>query len=176
MKIGVLGTGVVGRTLAQGFASRGHEVVVGTRDVDVLMARSEPDARGTPPFAVWHGAHAEVQVKTLAEAAAHGELVVNATLGEASLAALAEAGAEHLDGKVVLDTSNPIDHTSAFPFTLFVANTDSLAEQLQAAFPAARFVKALNTINATLMCDPGSLAGGDHTIMLCGNDEAPRAW
>ena len=175
MRIGVIGTGVVGRTLAQGFASTGHDVAIGTRDVGALMARSEPDTRGNPPFAIWHADHSDVQVLTLAAAAEHAELVVNATPGEVSLAALTEAGAEHLDGKVVLDTSNPIDHASGIPFTLFVANTDSLAEQLQAEFPRARFVKALNTVNAQLMCEPVSLAHGDHTIMLCGNDDAAKA-
>ena len=75
----------------------------------------------------------------------------------------------------MIDTANPIDHGSGFPFTLFVANTDSLGEQLQAAFPRARFVKAFNTMTASVMCDPASLAEGDHTIMLCGNDEAAKA-
>lgn len=174
MDIGVLGTGTVGRALAEGFAARRHDAVIGTRDVEALMARSEPDAMGTPPFRTWHEQHDQVRVMPLREAATHGEVVINATLGQASIAALTEAG-PGIDGKVVIDTSNPIDHGSGFPFTLFVANTDSLGEQLQSAFPRARFVKAFNTMTAALMCNPSDLADGDHSFVLCGNDEGAKA-
>ena len=175
MKIGILGTGVVGRTLADGCTSKGHDVAIGTRDVEALMARTEPDAMGNPPFASWRREHEAVGVRTLKGAAEHGELLINATLGEASLAALDAAGAEALGSKIVIDTSNPIDSGSGFPFTLFVANTDSLGERLQVAFPDARFVKAFNTMTASVMCDPVSLADGDHTITLCGNHEEAKA-
>jgi predicted dinucleotide-binding enzyme len=102
MDIAVLGTGTVGRTLAGRFDELGHTVVVGTRDPDATLARTEPAGRGGEPFAVWSAAHPAVRVDTFAAAAAAAEVVVNATPGEASLEALDLAGAEHLDGKVML--------------------------------------------------------------------------
>ena len=135
MKVGIVGTGTVGRTLAQGFTEKGHDVVIGTRDVDALMARTEGDAMGNPPFAQWKAEHPEIGLTTQADAMAHGEIVVNATDGEGSEAALS-AGGEHLTGTIVLDASNPIDHASGWPPSLFVANTDSLGERLQAGLPA----------------------------------------
>ena len=175
MKIGIEGSGVVGRTLAAGFAGQGHDVAIGTRNVDALMARTEPDAMGNPPFAQWKADHPQIGVTTLAEAAAHGELIVNATSGDASHDALTAAGAGNLAGKTVIDAANPIEHDSGWPPSLFVANTDSLGEQLQAAFPDAWVVKAWNTMTAALMTDPSSLAGGDHTIPICGDDERAKA-
>ena len=174
MQVGIVGTGTVGRTLAQGFTQKGHDVVIGTRDVEALMARTERDAMGNPPFAQWKAEHPEVGLTTQADAMAHGEIVVNATDGEASEAALS-AGGEHLTGTIVIDASNPIDHASGWPPSLFVANTDSLGERLQAALPQARFVKVWNTMTAALMTDPGVLAGGDQTIPLCGNDAGAKA-
>ena len=101
MKIAVLGTGPVGRTLAARFATLGHEVAIGTRDVAGTMARTEPDAWGGPAFPVWVDEHPDVRLADFAEAAAHAELVVNATNGAGSLAALTLAGADNLAGKVL---------------------------------------------------------------------------
>ena len=153
MKIAVLGTGTVGQTVAAGFAGLGHEVVVGTRDPEATLARSEPDAMGTPPFPVWQA-----------------EVVVNATNGGASLEVLDQAEAANLSGKVLLDISNPLDFSQGFPPTLFVKDTDSLAEQIQRAFPDARVVKSLNTMTAALMVDPARAGDGDHTTFVSGND------
>ncbi len=138
------------------------------------MSRTGADAMGNPPFSQWRGVHQDVGVQTLRDAAIHGEIVVNATAGIASKDALDAAGADNLAGKVVIDVSNAIDPASSSPLTLFVANTDSLGEQLQAAFPQARFVKTWNTMSAGLMCNPGAVADGDHTIMLCGNDDEAK--
>ena len=170
MKIAVLGTGMVGRTLAARLAELGHDVAIGTRDVAATMARTGTDAMGNPPFAEWANAHPDVTPATFAEATAGAELVVNATSGTASLSALESAGREHLAGTVLLDIANPLDYSQGFPPSLFVGNTDSLAEQIQAAFPEARVVKSLNTMNAFLMADPRQLAGGDHSVFVSGND------
>ena len=170
MKVAVLGTGMVGRALAGRLAELGHEVTVGTRDVDATMARTGPDGMGNPPYADWANAHPQVRLATFAGATAESDLVVNATSGNASLAALAAAGREHLAGRVLLDIANPLDYSQGFPPSLFVGNTDSLAEQIQAAFPETRVVKSLNTMNASLMADPRQLAGGDHTVFVSGND------
>jgi hypothetical protein len=170
MRIAILGTGVVGRALADGFARAGHEVMIGTRDVAALMARTEPDAMGNPPFAAWHPGRVSIAVGTFAEAGRHGELLVNATLGTASIDVLTAAGASEAGGTIVIDTSNPLDFSAGFPPSLYVGNTDSLGEQIQRAFPGIRVVKTWNTMTASLMTNPGALAGGDHTILLCGND------
>jgi 8-hydroxy-5-deazaflavin:NADPH oxidoreductase len=174
MRIGILGTGMVGQALAAKLAEGGHEVVVGTRDPAETMARQEPDGYGNPPFRVWYQQHPEVRLATFADAAAHGELLVNATAGAASLDALRLAGEANLDGKVLVDTSNALDFSHGMPPSLLVANTDSLGERIQRVFPAARVVKALNTMNALLMVDPGQLAGGDHTVFVCGDDPAAK--
>lgn len=174
MKIAVLGTGTVGRAIAAKLLDLGHEVAVGTRDPEATLARSEPDGMGNPPYSTWQAEHPAVRLARFAEAAEHADLVVNATGGGASLEVLALAGADHLAGKVLLDISNPLDFSQGFPPTLFVKDTDSLAEQIQRAFPDARVVKSLNTMTAAVMVDPGRVAGGDHSVFVSGNDEAAK--
>jgi len=175
MDIAILGTGVVGTTLAGKFSEVGHRVVIGTRDPVVARARTESGPYGTPPFRSFLAEHPSVSLATFAEAARVADLVVNATTGHASLEALAQAGAGNLDGKVLLDVSNPLDFSRGMPPTLTVCNDDSLGERIQRAFPGARVVKALNTVTAGLMVAPRSLADGDHTLFLCGDDPAAKA-
>jgi predicted dinucleotide-binding enzyme len=171
MQVGILGTGIVGRALAEGFAGAGYDVMIGTRDVEALMSRTEPDAMGTPPFAAWRDEHRDMALGTFAEAGEHGEILVNSTLGAGSIDALRAAGADGTQGRTVIDTSNPLDFSRGFPPSLFVGNTDSLAEQIQRAFPVVHLVKAWNTMTAALMTNPTQLEGGDHTIPICGNDD-----
>ena len=170
MRIAVLGTGPVGQTVAAKLADLGHEVTIGTRDPVATLARTEPDIFGNPPFSTWLEAHPQVPLVVLAEAASSGDVVVNATSGAGSIAALEAAGEDNLAGKVLVDLANPLDFSQGMPPSLFVSNTDSLGEQIQRRFPQARVVKALNTMNAYLMVDPGQLAGGDHTVFVAGND------
>jgi hypothetical protein len=158
VKIAILGTGSVGRTLAEGFGGNGHEVVMGTRDPE--RTRTRPDAP-------------DADLRTFAGAAAAGDVVVNATGGQVSLAALAAAGEENLAGKVLMDVSNPLDFSAGFPPTLFVKDTDSLGEQIQRAFPGARVVKTLNSMNAGLMVDPGLLPAPS-AVFLSGEDPAAK--
>ena len=172
MRIAVLGTGVVGRTLAAAFAERGHDVVVGTRDAAATMRRTEPDGMGTPPYAEWADAHPGMPLAPLADAGSHAEVLVNATHGGGSLEAVRGAG--DLDGTVVLDVSNPLDFSQGFPPLLSVVNTDSLAEQLQRAVPQARVVKSLNTMTAAVMVDP-ALVPGEHHVFVAGEDVAAKA-
>ncbi|QGN57919.1 NADPH-dependent F420 reductase [Nostocoides sp. HKS02] len=174
MKIAVLGTGRVGRTLAQRLSGLGHDVVIGTRDPESTLARTEADAMGTAPFRDFAAAHPEVRLGTFAEAAGHGELVVNATGGTAALPALEAAGADALRGKVLLDISNPLDFSQGFPPTLFVKDTDSLGEQIQREFPGARVVKTLNTLSADLMVHPDEL-GAESTVFVSGDDSDAKA-
>jgi hypothetical protein len=175
MRIGILGTGMVGQALAAKLAEGGYEVVVGTRDPAATLARDEPDGYGNPPFRVWHQQHPDVKLGSFADAAAHSELVVNATAGAASVDALRLAGEANLDGKVLVDIANALDFSRGMPPSLLVTNTDSLGEQIQRALPAVRVVKALNTMNALLMANPRQLADGDHTVFVCGDDPQAKA-
>jgi predicted dinucleotide-binding enzyme len=170
----VFGTGIVGETLAGKIGALGHEVMVGTRDVEAALARTEPTMAGGQAFSEWVSQHSDVKVGTFAEAVAHGEVLFNATSGEGSLAALEAAGAENLSGKVLIDVSNALDFSTGMPPSLFVSNTDSLAERIQGAFPEVRVVKSLNTVNARLMVDPSQAAGGDHTVFVSGDDQSAR--
>lgn len=173
MKIGILGTGGVGRTIAAKLASLGHDVMIGTRDPRATLANTEKSAMGGAPFAEWHKDHGAVKLGTHAVAAAHGGLVVNATNGSGSLEALKLAGAENLGTKVLLDISNPLDFSKGMPPTLFVCNDDSLGERIQKAFPKVRVVKSLNTLTAALMVDPGLLPERTN-IFLSGNDAGAK--
>lgn len=172
MRIGILGTGMVGRALAEGFVRTGHEVSMGTRNVHETMVRP---LDGTPAsFDEWLAANPSVSLADFASVAGGADVVVNATNGSATLEALAEAGEASLAGKVVLDVSNPLDFSKGFPPTLTVKDTDSLGEQVQRAFPQARVVKSLNTMNATLMVDPGMLPEPT-TVFLSGDDLTAKA-
>lgn len=173
MRYAVLGTGIVGRTLAAKLAALGHETLIGTRDIRATLARAEPDAMGNPPFAEWHTAHADVPPVTYAEAASHAQTVVNATSGAASLAALAAAGADNLAGKVLIDVANPLDASAGMPPTLDPVNTDSLGERIQRAFPDVKVVKTLNTMNCRIMVDP-SRVPGEHHVFVSGDDAGAK--
>lgn len=145
MKVGVFGTGMVGKTIAARLIALGDEVQVGSRTAG------------------------EGKV-TYREAAQFAEIIFNCTSGQGALEALQMAGAEHLKGKTVIDISNPLVTLPGKPPTLFTGLDDSLGERLQAAFPDAKIVKTLNTVNAAVMVDPGKLANGDHTMFVAGND------
>ena len=162
MKIGVLGTGVVGRTIGTRLVGLGHEVVMGSRTADNADAAEWAAEVGTGAS---HG--------TFRDAGAAGEMLVNCTAGVGSLDALTSVGTEHLAGKVIADISVPLDFSAGFPPSLFVCNTDSLGEQIQRAFPEALVVKTLNTMNCAVMADPASVPG-DHTVFLSGNDDPAK--
>ena len=168
MQVAVLGTGGAGRTLATAIAAAGNDVTVGTRDVASLLERNAEAA-------AWHRDNPAVELATFPAAAAGAELVLNATAGSASLAALQAAGARALAGKILMDVANPLDFSQGMPPSLTVVNTDSLAEQIQRTFPDARVVKALNTVNASVMVAPQDVGGGEHDTFVCGNDESAKA-
>jgi 8-hydroxy-5-deazaflavin:NADPH oxidoreductase len=162
MRIGVLGTGIVGRTLGTRLAALGNEVMMGSRTAGNETAAEWAKSTGG---AARHG--------TFADASAFGELVVNCTPGTVSLAALQAAGAENLRGKLLIDVSNPLDFSGGMPPTLGVSNTDSVGEQIQRAFPEARVVKTLNTINCEVMIAPGRVPGL-HNLFLSGDDAGAK--
>jgi 8-hydroxy-5-deazaflavin:NADPH oxidoreductase len=175
VRLGILGTGTVGKTIAARLAGLEHDVMVGTRNPEETTSRTEPDPYGNPPFSAWQEEHPEVKLGTFAQAAAHGEMIVNATAGAVSLEALEQAGEDNLSGKVLIDISNPLDFSKGMPPSLSVVNTDSLGEQIQRRFPEAKVVKTLHTMNAYLMVDPAQLAGGDHTVFVSGDDPEAKA-
>ena len=149
MKIGILGTGMVGQALADGLARAGHTVVMGTR---------EPEGRQFPDG---------VEVLTSAQAC-DAELVINALNGSVAVEVLTSL-AEYLQDRILLDLSNPLDFSRGFPPTLFTEQTDSLGEQIQRALPATRVVKSLNTLNCELMLNPGALSGPS-AVFVSGDD------
>lgn len=162
MRFGVLGTGVVGQTIAGKLVEQGHEVMMGSRQA------------GNEKAVAWVAEAGDGGSEgSFADAAGFGEVVVNATAGGASLEALEAAGGENLAGKVLIDVANALDFSQGMPPTLSVCNDDSLGEQIQAAFPEARVVKALNTVNCNVMVDP-ALVPGDHDIFICGNDDEAK--
>ena len=175
MKIGILGTGIVGQTIATALAAQGHDVMIGTRDPKATLGRDSGNAFNKTPFRDWQKANPTVKLGTFAEAARFGEALVNATSGDGALPALQAAGADALGDKVMLDISNPLDFSRGMPPTLSVCNTDSLGEQLQRAFPRLRIVKTLNTTNALIMVNPASVAGGAHSMFVAGNDADAKA-
>jgi len=170
MNIAILGTGIVAKTLAGKLDSLGHSVKLGTRDPEATLARNEPDMAGGPPLRLWLESHPKVSLVTFADAAAHGQVVLHALSGQAALAGLQLAGAAQLSDKILIDISNPLDFSKGMPPTLSVSNTDSLGEQIQREFPDVKVVKTLNTVTASLMVEPGSLAQADHSLFVAGND------
>ena len=172
MKIGIIGSGVVGQTLGAKLVERGEDVVLGTRSPG-----NRNDKRGFgKSLDDWLKATGgKARVGTFADAAAHGEIVINATSGTVSLEALRLAGKQNLRGKILIDVSNPLDFSKGMPPTLTVCNTDSVGEQIQRAFPEAKVVKTLNTTNVNVMVDPGQVAGGDHDLFVSGNNAGAKA-
>lgn len=146
MNVAVLGTGTVGRTIAGKLTEIGHDVRVGSRT-------------------------AGDDKVTYADAIAHGDVVFNCTSGGGAVDAVS-AGEGHLDGKLVIDVTNPLAFSGGVP-AMFTDSTDSLAERIQRACPTARVVKSLNTITAALMVDPASVPG-DHVIFVAGDDAGAK--
>jgi predicted dinucleotide-binding enzyme len=161
-RVGVLGSGEVGRRLAEGFRSRGHEVMIGSRDP------SKPELRE------WvSGAGAGIEPGTFTDAAAHGDLLVLAVLGSAAEEAIADAGPNNFTGKVVIDAMNPLDFSGGFPPKLSITGDDSLGERVQRSLPDAKVVKAFNTIGNTYFVEP-RFSEGQPTMLIAGDDEAAK--
>jgi predicted dinucleotide-binding enzyme len=175
MKVAILGTGMVGQTIAAKLVELRHDVVIGTRNVAETLAKTTPGPFGNPPFKAWKEQHPAIPLLSYSEAAARGEIVLNATSGGASLDALRLAGEANLGGKILVDIANPLDFSKGMPPSLSVCNTDSLAEQIQRAFPKTKVVKALNTVNALVMVNPNAVANGDHHLLICGNDALAKS-
>ena len=158
-RVGVLGSGEVGRRLAAGFSSRGHDVMIGSREPDKPELREWLDGDG-----------AGINAGRFPETAAHGDLIVLAVLGNAAEEAIAEAGPDSFAGKIVIDAMNPLDFSAGFPPKLSICGEDSLGERVQRALPDAKVVKAFNTIGNPYFVDP-SFSEGRPTMLIAGNDD-----
>jgi len=163
MKIGVLGAGMVGATIATKLIELGLEVMMGSRNAGSEKAVTWAQANG-----------ANASQGAYAQAARFGEILFNCTQGTASIEALQSAGADNLKGKIMIDVANPLDFSHGAPPTLSICNTDSLGEQIQRTFPESKVVKTLNTVNCEVMVNP-ALVPGDHDIFVCGNDAGAKA-
>jgi 8-hydroxy-5-deazaflavin:NADPH oxidoreductase len=161
MKIGIIGSGVVGQTLAAGFLKHGHEVEIGTRNPAKLKD--------------WAAKHPGAHVKSFAEAASFGDVVVLAVAGQVALEAVKLVGPKALRGKTVIDACNPIGGGPPVNgvLTYFTTMTDSLMERLQKAYPEAHFVKAFNSVGNAQMVNP-QFAGGRPTMFICGADAGAK--
>ena len=174
MKIGILGTGVVGQTIAEKLVQLGHQVMIGTRDKQATLAKTGKDNFGRPPFSEWLKNNSKVQFGTYSEVASFGEILVNATNGLGTMPALEAAGKKNLENKVMIDISNPLDFSKGMPPSLTICNTDSLGELIQRTFPKLKVVKSLNTLTAYLMVNPGLLPEPTN-IFLNGNDAEAKS-
>jgi 8-hydroxy-5-deazaflavin:NADPH oxidoreductase len=161
-RVGVLGSGEVGRRLAAGFSGRGHSVMIGSRDAGKAELRDWLTGDG-----------AGIQAGTFDQTAAYGELLVLAVLGTAAEQVIAEAGPGNFSGKVVIDATNPLDFSGGFPPKLAISGEDSLGERIQRAVPDAKVVKAFNTIGNQYFVDP-SFPEGKPTMLIAGDDEAAK--
>jgi 8-hydroxy-5-deazaflavin:NADPH oxidoreductase len=160
MKIGILGTGVVGNTIGSKLVKLNHEVMMGSRTSDNEKGKEFVKANGSKAS---HG--------TFADAAKFGEMIFNCTGGSVSLNVLHMAEATNLKGKILIDISNPLDFSKGMPPIMIpsLSNTTSVGEAIQKAHPDALVVKTFNTMNANLMVNP-SLVKGEHDVFICGND------
>ena len=161
MKVGVLGSGEVAKTLASGFLRHGHEVMMGTREPAKLKE--------------WAGKNPKGRVGSFGDAAKLGDLVVLAVKGTASVEALRAAGASNLSGKPVIDVTNPVADAPPVNGVLkfFTSLDESLMERLQREFAGAKFVKAFNSVGSACMVNP-EFKGGRPTMFICGNDDAAK--
>lgn len=163
MKFGVLGTGMVGRAIANKLVSRGHHVMMGAR------------ARSNIPATEWAAtAGNTARAGSFSEAASFGDILFNCVHGAHTLEALEAAGHDALRGKILIDIANPMDYSQGDPPLLLYCNDDSLGERIQRAFPEVRVVKTLNTVGFPSMVD-GTRIPGEHDMFVCGNDVAAKA-
>jgi hypothetical protein len=163
MNVAVLGTGNVGDTIGSRLIELGHTVWMGSR----TKSNEKADA-----FVAKHNGKASAG--TFADAAAFGEIIFNCTAGVASIEALKMAGAENINGKIIVDIANPLDFSNGMPPTLSLCNTTSLGEEIQNVFPMTKVVKALNTMWCGIMVNPKLINGGDHSTFICGNDAGAK--
>lgn len=174
MKIGIFGTGMVGRTLAERLITDGHEVMIGTRNIENTLANTKPDVIGTPPYKEWQEKNEIIKLGTFADAAKFGEVIFISTFGDVTIKAIDLAGKENLADKIIVDTTNPLDLSHGIPpgFSGTVGN--SLGQQIQNHLPNSKVVKAFNTLSMHIVVNP-KRQDGDPILMIAGNDPDAKA-
>jgi len=172
MKIGIIGSGVVAQTLGSRLVEQEHVVVLGTRDPKKLDEKK----MFASTLREWQEQiKNRAKIATFADAAAHGEILINATSGQVSIEALKLAAADKVGPKILIDAANELDHSKGMPPAVLASQERCLAEKIQATFPNLKVVKTLNTIGAPVMVNPKAVGGGDHTVFVSGNDPDAKA-
>jgi predicted dinucleotide-binding enzyme len=172
MKIGIIGSGVVAQTLGSKLVEQEHDVVLGTRDPKKLDEKK----MFASTLREWQEQNKNrAKIATFADAAAHGEILINATSGQVSIDALKLAAADKVGPKILIDVSNELDHSKGMPPAVLASQERCAAERIQATFPNLKVVKTLNTIGAPVMVNPKAVGGGDHTVFVSGNDPDAKA-
>jgi 8-hydroxy-5-deazaflavin:NADPH oxidoreductase len=171
MKIAVLGTGMVGQTLAAALVAKGHAVMIGTRDVAKSLATTAPNAFGMPAFGEWHKSNKSIAVGTFKDAAAFGELIINASNGSSTLETLKLAKLESVGTKTLIDVANDLDFSKGMPPRSGATDQpgSSIAEKIQTTYPNMNVVKTWNTMTAAVMVNP-AMVPGDSTVFLSGDN------
>ncbi len=177
MKVAILGTGNVGQTFAEKLISLGHQVMMGTRNVEVTLARKATDNYGGLPFGEWYSKNKGVQLGTFAETVKFGDMILNALQGATTISTIKSCTLSDFDGKIILDISNPLDFSKGFPPFLIegLNNTNSLGEEIQKILPTSKVVKTLNTMYSGIMVNPSMVNNGNHTNYICGNDAGAKS-
>ncbi|MCC6287978.1 MAG: NAD(P)-binding domain-containing protein [Chitinophagaceae bacterium] len=173
MKIGIFGTGMVGRILAEKFIYEGNEVMLGTRNVAATLSKDEKDILGNPPYKEWQQTHQAIQLGSFKETAKFGDIIFIATFGNTALNAIVLAGKDNFNDKIVVDVTNPLDVSQGVPPVFTGALGNSLGEQIQKELSNAKVVKAFNTLSMHIIVNP-KREEGDPVILIAGNDEVAK--
>lgn len=173
MKIGILGTGIVGKTLASKLFELKHEIMIGTRNVSDTLAKTDKDMMGGPSFKDWHASNSQIKIGTFTETSKFGEIIILATHGLATIKAIDDAGTEYFNNKIVIDTTNPLDFSQGMPPKFAAVLGNSLGEQIQKHIPRSKVVKAFNTVNAFVMINP-KREEGNPDFFIAGNDDGAK--
>ena len=173
MKISILGTGIYGKTMAERFISDGDEVMIGTRNVEETLTKNNPDARGSRPFKEWYKNNSKIKIGTFADTAKFGEIIILATFGNATKNAIDLAGKENFEGKIIIDTTNPLDISKGGLPEFTATPGNSLGEQIQRQIPKAKVVKAFNQMGVAIVVNP-KREEGDPVMFIAGNDESAK--
>lgn len=173
MKIGIFGTGTVGRMMAERFLADGDEVMIGTRNVEQTLHKNHPDAPESLSYKEWQDTNQKVKLGTFKDAAAFAEIIVLATFGNATANAIELAGKENFASRLVIDMTNPLDFSKGVPPAFTGTPGNSLGEQIQKQIPDAKVVKAFNSVSVHIVTNP-QREEGNPLMLIAGNDKTAK--
>lgn len=176
MKFGIIGTGTVGQALAGKINSLSHNVMIGTRNVEETLSRTNKDFFGNPPFKEWYENNKDIKLGTFEQAAEFGDVLILATQGVVALDLLKSINPNFLKNKILIDVTNPLDFSKGMPPSLIpeLSNNNSLGEEIQKLLPDTKVVKTFNTMWNGLMINPQMLGNGNHINFIAGNDNGAK--